>query len=283
MEQFPWDKDIANIALFISSIKETKSKDKAQDISYYIVALLFYKYYHMNIEMSEISETRSRIIKLFEKIGFMTFSLANTYLPVSSVQNTNFLIIDKITNDFIYRFKIMNSEQIKEEFMPFIKNKRAQILQTKDLEADFSELNLENEMKKILENRFKESRLCIESGAYFAASILISSIIEGLLFSILNRYISQANQSKVVPRNQMNQQPKKLKDWTLRNMIEVAHDIGFIGIDAKKYTNVLIELRNFIHPREHMKHSDFNPDLDSCKMALSVVITITNDLKLIGR
>ncbi len=63
----------------------------------------------------------------------------------------------------------------------------------------------------------------------------------------------------------------------LAEMIDVAHDLGWIDLDVKKYSHALREFRNFIHPHQQMLQQSY-PDEDTCQISWLVVQATVNDL-----
>jgi hypothetical protein len=45
-----------------------------------------------------------------------------------------------------------------------------------------------------------------------------------------------------------------LKEWGLKNFIDVAHDLGWITTAAKDIGEVLRDYRNYIHPQKELSH-----------------------------
>ena len=43
-----------------------------------------------------------------------------------------------------------------------------------------------------------------------------------------------------------------MPDWTLASLIDVAHEVGLLDLDVKKFSHVLRDFRNFIHPYEQL-------------------------------
>jgi len=65
--------------------------------------------------------------------------------------------------------------------------------------------------------------------------------------------------------------------WTLGNFIDVAHSIGMLGLDVKKFSHSLREFRNYIHPYSQVS-SGFSPDIDTAKISWQVLQAAISDL-----
>ena len=68
-----------------------------------------------------------------------------------------------------------------------------------------------------------------------------------------------------------------LKDWTLKNYIEVAHELGWIGKSAKDVGVVLRDYRNYIHPAKEFSHGITLSSSDT-QMFWPVFVTLSKQL-----
>ena len=90
-------------------------------------------------------------------------------------------------------------------------------------------------------------------------------------------------QKKPQTANSASNAPKKdgkvkhFADWTLNDMIEVAHEIGWIQLDVKKFSHALRDFRNIIHPYQQLAYRTY-PDIDTCKISWLVVQAACNDI-----
>jgi hypothetical protein len=155
---------------------------------------------------------------------------------------------------------------------------------TEDLEPlpppDFLTLQVEPGIGEILKQRWNEVQLCVDSKAYLAALVMMGSLLEGLILATMQRFPQIANQSKVAPADPKTQQVKLFPNWTLAQMIDVAHDLKWIGLDVQKFSHALRDFRNLIHPYEQNLCKTF-PDEDTCKISWLVVQAAVNDLALV--
>ena len=51
------------------------------------------------------------------------------------------------------------------------------------------------------------------------------------------------NQATAAPKDKVSGQVKQFQDWTLGNFIDVAHEIGWLGLDVKKYGHALRDFK----------------------------------------
>jgi hypothetical protein len=142
---------------------------------------------------------------------------------------------------------------------------------------DFLNLALEPGLGEILSDRWTQAQKCITDGCYLAAIILMGSMLEGILLAVLQKLPQEVNQCKLAPHNPQNGKVKHFSEWTLAEMINVAHDLGWIDLDVKKFSHALREFRNLIHPYQQLLLKTY-PDKTSCDISWLVVQAATNDL-----
>lgn len=140
---------------------------------------------------------------------------------------------------------------------------------------DFSKLNLENGISEILQQRWTEIQNCIDVNATVSAVIMMGSMLEGFLMGTMQRRPQIANSAKNAPKKDGN--VKHFADWTLSNMIDVGHEVGWIQLDVKKFSHALRDFRNIIHPYQQLAVRT-NPDIDTCKISWLVVQATCNDI-----
>jgi hypothetical protein len=61
-----------------------------------------------------------------------------------------------------------------------------------------------------------------------------------------------------------------INERLLSNFIDVAHDVGLLKEDVKKFSHSLRDFRNYIHPYEQIS-SRFNPDKHTAKISWQVL------------
>lgn len=142
---------------------------------------------------------------------------------------------------------------------------------------DFLRLKIEPFLGGILSERWNETQRCFDSGAYLAATILMGTMLEGILLAAIQKFPKEANTSKVAPKDVRSGKIKNFAEWSLSEMINVVHDLGWIDLDVKKFSHSLRDFRNIIHPYQQMILQTF-PDKDTCGISWLVVQAATNDL-----
>lgn len=140
---------------------------------------------------------------------------------------------------------------------------------------DFSQLNLETGISEILQQRWIEIQSCIDVNATVCAVIMMGSMLEGFLMGTMQRRPQIANKAKNAPKK--DGVVKHFVDWTLSNMIDVGHEVGWIQLDVQKFSHALRDFRNIIHPYQQLAVRT-NPDTDTCKISWLVVQATCNDI-----
>lgn len=136
-------------------------------------------------------------------------------------------------------------------------------------QIDLKKLSLDESVEKVLKSRITEIQKCMKSGAWLAAVILCGSCLEGILSSVANRHTEQFNRAKGAPKDKEGT-VRRFRDWTLSNLIDVAHELSFVSLDVKKFSHSLRDFRNFIHPNEQVLNK-FSPDKHTASISWQVL------------
>mgnify|MGYP001618073936 CR=1 FL=1 len=128
--------------------------------------------------------------------------------------------------------------------------------QTSDNPPDFSPLVADPNMKGILERRWRECVRCLSADAPLAATVMMRGLLEGLLLARINK---ETNKSMIflntkAPKDKATGNTLPLKEWTLRNFIDVAHELKWISQSAKDVGEVMRDYRNYVHPQRELSH-----------------------------
>lgn len=162
--------------------------------------------------------------------------------------------------------------------------KKIETVETKEdfLKKDFNSVSLERlqldgTVLGVIEKRISEIKLNLESGASLSAIIMSGSVLEGILLGIASANMRKFNESSICPKDKLSGKVLQFQDWTLSNLIDVAHNVGMIGLDVKKYSHSLRDFRNYIHPFQQM-NSGFTPDKDTAEISWQVLKAAIADL-----
>lgn len=142
------------------------------------------------------------------------------------------------------------------------------------LEKEFNDLSIDSlsidsVVIEIIKIRFEELKKCFTAGAHLSVIFISGSSLEGILLGVALKYPREFNKAKLAPRNK-EQKAKQFQDWTLSQLIDTSFEIGILKEDVKKYSHVLRDFRNYIHPYLQLS-SGFNPDEYTAKICFQVL------------
>jgi hypothetical protein len=126
-------------------------------------------------------------------------------------------------------------------------------------DIDVACIGLEHNISEIINSRIAEAESCIDNESPLASILLIGSIMEGILLGTALMYPQKYNQALSAPKDKETDKVRKLREWTLNNFIDVSAEIGLLNQDVKKFSHVVRDFRNYIHPYEQMS-TRFYPD-----------------------
>ena len=163
--------------------------------------------------------------------------------------------------------KAVAAEETEEEFLK------------KDFGAiSIAGLDIDSTISPILESRIREAMECHHVGASLASIFMCGSVLEGILLNVALRNPAAFNQAQSSPKHKETQKVKPFQDWTLANLIDVSHEVGLLRLDVKKFSHVMRDFRNYIHPYEQMA-SRFDPDKHTAEICLQVLRAAVVGLK----
>jgi hypothetical protein len=211
--------------------------------------------------------------------------IQNLFNPINFIGKSQEL--DKFINDFNQYLKFDNLLLMLEDNKVFIgqldekNNSKNQELTEDDFlkqefsKIDISKLGLDSSFEKVIQQRLDEIKKSLQSEASLSAIFLCGSTLEGLLLHVATQNPQKFNSSKSAPKDK-DGKVKQLYDWTLDNLINVAHEENFIKLDIKKFTHTLKDFRNYIHPRQQASQN-FSPDKYTAEISWKVLLaTIAN-------
>jgi hypothetical protein len=149
-------------------------------------------------------------------------------------------------------------------------------LQTADTIPNFSNAVADTEMQNILASRWDECNKCVASNAPLAAVVMMGGLLETLLLSKINKNPTPAYTAKLAPKNHAGQ-TLPLKEWGLKNFIEVAHELQWITQTEKDLGGILMDYRNYIHPFKQKTYGVFLQPSDA-KMLWELCKSISRQL-----
>ena len=130
-------------------------------------------------------------------------------------------------------------------------------------------LGLDAVITGVLKQRIEEVKKCLNAKASLAVIFLCGSALEGILLGVATQNVIQFNQAALSPKDK-NGNVRRLYDWTLNDLINVARELGLLGEDVKKFSHVLRDFRNYIHPYQQIS-SGFDPDQHTARICWQVL------------
>ena len=137
-------------------------------------------------------------------------------------------------------------------------------------------LNLDPTVTAILEGRLKEIELGLKARTPLSVIMISGSILEGALLGIASQSPADFNRSGSSPKDKTGK-VKPFPEWSLAQFIDVACDLALMQLDVKKFSHVLRDFRNYIHPYEQMA-SGFTPDMHTAEICFQVLKAALADL-----
>jgi hypothetical protein len=132
------------------------------------------------------------------------------------------------------------------------------------------------DLELIIQDRWLEAQKCQHAQAYFAAVIVMGSILEALLLARASKSPSDAYQAAAAPRDRTGKTPA-LPEWSLNSLIDVAVEKGWLKSDRGAFSHALRQSRNVVHPYEHARtRADF--DEATCRVCWQVLNASVDDL-----
>jgi len=141
---------------------------------------------------------------------------------------------------------------------------------------ELTPLGLQPEIEKVIQQRLAEIKSCMNAKAWLSVIFLSGSTMEGLLLNAALKNPAKFNQAKSSPKDKEGK-IRPFPDWALNELINVAHELGLIGLDVKKHGHALRDFRNYIHPYQQSS-SGFYPDEYTGKIAWQVLQAVVAGL-----
>src|SRR5690606_36537360 len=125
-----------------------------------------------------------------------------------------------------------------------------------DAPPDFTPLVPDARMQGILVRRWRECSTCVNSGAALAAIVMMGGLLEGLLLARIHRETDRHRlvTASTAPKDRSTGKAVPLTVWTLKDYINVAHELSWISQSVRDISVVLRDYRNYIHPQKEYSH-----------------------------
>jgi len=141
---------------------------------------------------------------------------------------------------------------------------------------DFGRIVTDGALADILKFRWEEAQRCVTGGAHLAAVVMMGSVLEGALLHKVERDPATAGRANSSPKDRTGK-TKPIGDWGLSSLIDVAHEVGWLQGDVKRFSHALRDYRNVVHPYLQRQSGDC-PDADTCSICWQVVRAAIADL-----
>ena len=128
--------------------------------------------------------------------------------------------------------------------------------------------------EEILRLRWREVERCLRAEAYLAATIMMGSLLEGVLFFLFRENPKAARQCSCAPKK--GDKVKDFAEWKLGEMIDAAREMEWIGYGIKKLSHSVRDFRNLVHPAEQLKNNE-SPGHPVAKISWQIVQTAIRD------
>ncbi|MGW6755070.1 hypothetical protein [Streptomyces sp. NPDC055006] len=134
-----------------------------------------------------------------------------------------------------------------------------------ELKATMADIIAEPRMAQLLQHRLDEARTCFANGAHVAAVIMLGSLLEGVMLTVI-----QERDASLLGR-------KDPQHISLKELIDICSRARWIDADVTNFSHALRDYRNFVHPHREYRE-EHKPDRDTLNVAWYVVNGALNDL-----
>lgn len=147
----------------------------------------------------------------------------------------------------------------------------------------FEMLISDPKMQAILQRRWTETLACKRVGANLAATVMLGGLLEALFLARINRLSNLAPvfTATAAPKDRAGN-TKALKEWGLKDYLDVAKELGWIRQSAKDVGQVLRDYRNYIHPEKELSHG-IAVDSQDTTMFVNVFCSIAEQIIVSAR
>ena len=139
----------------------------------------------------------------------------------------------------------------------------------REFAGSIGKLPIERKIVPIIESRLDELDRTMRAEAYLSSVVMCGSILEAILLGKAEQEIERFNRSKKAPRTTEGK-VKRLHEWKLADLIDVASELGILNPDIHKFGHGLRDFRNYIHPNQQIK-SGFMPNKHTAKMCVQAL------------
>lgn len=136
-------------------------------------------------------------------------------------------------------------------------------------EINLDKIRIDEHIKPILNQRINEAKTNLKYNTPLSAIFQCGSILEGLLLALAQNNPRDFNTAPSSARDSTGK-VKQFHEWTLSQFINTAYEIKYIKDDVKKFSHVLRDYRNYIHPYQQLM-SGFSIDTQTAMICMQVL------------
>lgn len=140
-----------------------------------------------------------------------------------------------------------------------------------EMNSVLSRVKLDVDLIDAIGSRLSEIQKSLENNSPLSVIFLCGSCLEGLLSNLAEKQWEKFRISNKAPRPRDGKEIV-LGDWSFRSLISVSCEEGFIKKDVEDFGHILINYRNYIHPREQLK-TGFSPDKNTAEICWNTLKT----------
>jgi hypothetical protein len=131
-------------------------------------------------------------------------------------------------------------------------------------------------LARLLQERWAEAHACLEAGACVAATLMLGSILEGVLCSVVRRHAAAVAGCPRSPRDGAGR-IRPLREWTAQDLVEVACACGWLRRETARFAHQLTDYRALLHPYHQWQRGE-HPDAGTCRAGRQVLMAILQEL-----
>ena len=200
----------------------------------------FWKNFGINIydeKYSDNGESKARRLRSFwskesnELVANSVDKMIDYWEADSLINKEN---IDSDKNELVERCKEI-ANNLRKRVETNTQREEDEFLKIDFKSVNIKSLKLTTNMETVIQQRLNEIEGCLNNDIVLGAMFLIGSTLEGLLIDFAKQHPAKFNKANAAPKDS-NGNIKKLRDWTLSSLIDVAYEIGYISLDIKKYS-----------------------------------------------
>ena len=214
----------------------------------------------------KVRNWQSETMSVLDAIGISKNSYESVFqlkLFVSEMLDKRKALAEEVQFGLDYLTNILIEEKMESSY-----SEEESFLQ-RDFHIEIDKLCLIPKLVPVIISRIDE----IEKGRHakmpLSVIILSGNTLEGVLLNIAQRNQELFNKASSSPKDK-NGKVLSYNSWKLDNFIDVAHELGYLKEDVKKFSHSLREFRNYIHPNEQMTNN-FIPDMHTAEICIQVL------------